>query len=174
MPISLSRSYDRLLTLCGFVSGAIICVLAVMITADVVLRNLGVVSLPWLLEVSEYVLFITTFIAAPWVLSLGKHVRVDLLFSAVNAAWARVLEICADLCGLMISLILAWYGLRVTLDSLSLGAWIHKELVVPEAALLMFIPLGCSLMAVEFLRRAWRLYLNEAPQETSDILQDGL
>ena len=64
-------------------AGVSLGLIALTVTLDVGLRNLGWGNLPWLIEVAEYTLFVSTFLAAPWVLSLGAHVRVDVLVSAL-------------------------------------------------------------------------------------------
>jgi len=152
-------AYERLLTGCGFLAGLTLVLIAVLISLDVLLRNLGLFSSGALLELTEYALFVTTFIAAPWVLWQGSHVRVDLILTQVPAPVARLLEIVADAAGLVCSILLGWHGLRVTAVSFERGDLIVKQLVVPEWALMMFIPASCLLLSVEFLRRmmvTWR------------------
>jgi TRAP-type C4-dicarboxylate transport system permease small subunit len=159
MSARLAVAYERLLTACGFVAGATLVALAVLITLDVLLRNLNLFSSGALLEITEYVLFATTFIAAPWVLWLGSHVRVDLVLSQVPVPVARLMEIVADFAGLICSGLLGWHGFSVTLVSFQRGDLIVKQLVVPEWTLIMFIPAGCILLVIEFLRRivvVWR------------------
>jgi TRAP-type C4-dicarboxylate transport system permease small subunit len=159
MRAGLSTAYERLLTGCGLFAGVTLVVLAVLITLDVFLRNLGLFSSGALLEITEYALFVTTFAAAPWVLWLGSHVRVDLVLSQVPAPVARLMEIVADAAGAVCAAVLGWHGLNVTLVSFQRGDLIVKQLVVPEWTLMMFIPLSCLLMVVEFLRRivvVWR------------------
>ena len=149
----LYTAYERLLTGCGLFAGATLTVLAVLITLDVFLRNLGLFSSGALLEITEYALFVTTFVAAPWVLWLGSHVRVDLVLTQVPAPVARIMEIVADAAGMVCSGLLGWHGLSVTLVSFQRGDLIVKQLVVPEWILMTFIPLSCLLLVVEFLRR---------------------
>lgn len=159
MPARIGLAYERLLRGCGFLAGATLVALAVLITLDVLLRNLGLFSSGALLEITEYALFVTTFMAAPWVLRLGSHVRVDLVLSQVPAPAARMMEIAADLAGLTCSALLGWHGFSVTLVSFQRGDLIVKQLVIPEWTLMMFIPASCILLVVEFLRRivaAWR------------------
>ncbi len=159
MPSRIGLVYERLLTGCGFFAGATLVVLAVMITLDVLLRNLGLFSSAALLEITEYALFVTTFMAAPWVLWQGSHVRVDLVLSQVPGPVARIMEIGADLAGLTCSAVLGWHGFNVTLVSFQRGDLIVKQLVVPEWILMMFIPISCVLLVVEFIRRiviVWR------------------
>jgi len=124
-----------------------------MITLDVILRNLGLTNFPWLLEVSEYVLFIVTFGAAPWVLHSGSHVRVDLLVTTLPKRAGLGVELLADLLGFTASAILGWHGLRVALDTFSRGDLLYKELVIPEWPLLAVIPASAALLAIEFARR---------------------
>jgi TRAP-type transport system small permease protein len=155
----ISLAYERLLTGCGFVVGLTIVIIAVLISLDVLLRNLELYSSGALLELTEYALFITTFIGAPWVLWLGSHVRVDILLTVVPAPVARAMEIAADTAGLLFSCVLGWHGFSVALVSFERGDLIVKELVVPEWTLMAFIPASCLLLAIEFLRRivvTWR------------------
>lgn len=166
-------AFDRLLLGLAACAGAVICTVAVLITLDVVLRNIGVSSFTWLLEVAEYALFVTTFIAAPWVLSLGSHVRVDLLVTTVSAASARRLELAVSVLGAVICVTLGWHGLRVAADSFFRGDLIYKELVVPEWTLLVFIPFGCLLLTIEFLRRFVKMFRGGAEQSRNQ-LTDGV
>ena len=77
------RAYAFSLTALGTLGGIVFAAMAVMISLDVVLRNLGISSFPWLLEIVEYALFIVTVMVAPWVLHKGSHVRVDVLVGAL-------------------------------------------------------------------------------------------
>lgn len=153
MKATLGGAYGAMLHACGLAAGLAIAMLAVLITLDVILRNFGITNFPWLLEVSEYVIYGATFLAAPWVLHLGSHVRVDLLVSVLPARLARGLGLIAELMGLMACATLAWHGLRVTLDTFSRGDMLYKELVIPEWPLLAVIPLSGALLSAEFARR---------------------
>ena len=90
----------------------------------------------------EYALFVSTFIAAPWVLWLGSHVRVDLMLTQVPAPVARLMEIAADMAGAVCSGLLGWHGFNVTLVSFQRGDLIVKQLVVPEWTLIMSTPIS--------------------------------
>lgn len=164
--------YARLLDLCGLAAGFTIAAMALAITVDVLLRNLGIANLPWLLEVSEYALYLTTFLAAPWVLRLGAHVRVDLVLNVVPAPVGKGLEILADILGAAVSLVLFWYGLLAALDSYAVNARFDKELVVSEWWLLMAIPFCSALLAVEFALRLRRAVAGDPTQATAGV-SDG-
>lgn len=171
--MTLSDAYAGLLDFCGLLAGATIGVLAVLVSVDVLIRNLGIGNFPWLLEVAEYALYVSTFLAAPWVLRLGAHVRVDLLLTLVPAAAARALEILVDALGAGISLVLLYYGLLAAVDSFSLGARIDKELLVTEWYLLAVIPISCALLAVEFALRIRRALAGDGALIAERAPKDG-
>ena len=173
MKAIVAGAYARVLELCGLAAGCTIAVMALAITADVLIRNLALGNLPWLLEVSEYALYLTTFLAAPWVLRLGAHVRVDLLLNVAPPPVAKGLEILADMVGAVISLVLFWYGLLAALDSYAVNARFDKELVVSEWWLLMAIPLCSMLLVIEFALRIGRVLAGEQVQPPA-LADDGL
>jgi len=156
MGAALAAVYGRVLDGFGLLAGAVIALLALMISIDVVIRNVGIGNFPWLLEVAEYGLYVTTFLAAPWVLSLGAHVRVDVLINIVPKGIARLLELVADLIGLGASTVLFYYGLAATRTSYADGSLIFKDLVVTEWYLLAVMPLSAVLLMVEFVLRLRR------------------
>lgn len=162
----LHAAYRKLLSLSGLLAGALVAGMALGVTVDVVSRNLGFGGLPWMIEVTEDALYVATFLAAPWVLSLGAHVRVDLLLNVVPSATGRVMEILADLCGLGVSLAFVWFGYDATADAARIGSVIAKQLVIPEWWLLCVIPLSFLLMTVEFVLRLRRVVLEIEPAES--------
>ena len=137
----------------GLVLGAIIALICV----DILIRNIGIGSLPWMVEITEYAMYGGTFLAAPWVLRQGSHVRVDLLLIALPKAAAQRLEQATDVCGFFVSLVMAYYGAVVVLDAYYLKMQQFKSLQVPEWILLLPIVVGCTLLALEFLVRIFRV-----------------
>src|SRR6185369_221991 len=121
---ALSNSYRLLMRACGVIAAVLFGIVALLVTLDVVLRNLGFGTLPWIVEVSEYSLPVATFLTAPWLLHGNQHVRVEILLTALPRWLARWLDQLADLIGLLGSATLAWYGLKVILDSRSIGSLI--------------------------------------------------
>lgn len=148
--------YARLLNACGTLAGLIFAALVVLISADVLIRNIGIGNFPWVIEVVEYALFVATFLATPWVLHEGAHVRIDLLVTSVPPRIARALELAMDATGLAISLTFLYYGFAAALDAYRIGSLIFKELIVAEWWLLAVIPASMALLAIEFLARLFR------------------
>ncbi|MDJ0947573.1 MAG: TRAP transporter small permease [Alphaproteobacteria bacterium] len=164
MSAILADAYAKLLDLCGLAAGLTLAVMAAMISLDVLIRNLGIGNFPWLLEVAEYALYLSTFLAAPWVLRLGAHVRVDLILNSVPERVARIMEVVVDVLGAVICLVLVWYGLLAAIDSFAVNARFDKELIVSEWWLLMAIPVSSAMLFVEFLLRLRRAMGGPGPR----------
>lgn len=140
--------YPRILQSLAACAAVLLGAAAAAITFDVVARNLGVGSLPWILEVSEYVLPLATFLVAPWLLYRNEHVRLDILLA--GRPWLRR---SADLIGLAVSGVLVVYGVRTILNSAQQSAMVFKSVVFPEWWLYAPVPLCFALLSFEFARR---------------------
>jgi TRAP-type C4-dicarboxylate transport system permease small subunit len=121
-----ARAYRRLLHAGAVASALLLGVLALLVTADVVARNLGWGTLPWILEVSEYCLPLATFLVAPWLLSRSEHVRVDVLLTALPPAVARALNRLADAAGFAVCAVFVVYGVRTVAGSAQQGSLVIK------------------------------------------------
>ena len=140
--------YGNLLKGLAALAALLLGVTALAITLDVIARNVGLGTLPWILEVSEYVLPLATFLAAPWLLHRNEHVRLDVLLTA----FPRLNHV-ANLVGLSVCGVLVVYGVRTILNSAQQGAMVFKSVVFPEWWLYAPVPLCFTLLSVEFVRR---------------------
>lgn len=132
-------------------------ILTLLVCVDIVLRRTGAASMPWLVEVIEYVMYAGTFLAAPWVLRQGEHVRVDLLLTSIRKDLAIRLQQMVDALGLIVSLIMFYYGADLVLDAYQANFMQIKNISIHEWVLMLPIPLGCALLAIEFGLRIFRL-----------------
>ena len=145
--------YRGLMQACGVLAALLIGAIVVLVCYDVIGRNLGIRSLPWIVEVTEYALPLITLLAAPWLLFRAEHVRLDLLNNTLSGPALQTLDRIASLVGLAVSLTIVWYTLKVIADTRAIGAMVMKSLVFPEWWLFVPVPLSFGLMAVECGRR---------------------
>ncbi len=147
------RPYALLMNACGAVAALTFGLMGLLVCADVVLRNLGYDALSTSVEVTEYMMIIATFMAAPWVLYLGGHIRIDVLVNNLPAPVQRILDQVSNLLGLVVCGVLAWQCAVVALDAHEQGAMVFKALVFPEWWLNLPLMIGAGLLTLEFLRR---------------------
>jgi TRAP-type C4-dicarboxylate transport system permease small subunit len=143
-----------------------------LVTADIVLRNALGSGFAWANEMTEYGLYLTTLLTAPWLLRRGQHVRIDLVLTLVPIRAAWLMEALADIAGFAVCLIMLRYGLKMTVDSASLGSITIKNLVFPEWWLLWPLPACFALLAAEFVFRFDRL-MRAQPGRRSEATSVG-
>ncbi len=145
--------YARLLDLCGLIAGFGIGLIALGTGWDVFARNVFGESVRGMVDLVEYALYATTFIAAPWVLRKGGHVQVDFVVASLRPAARRAVERIADVVGLAISVVLLIWSIRVTVASWQQGNMVIKALVFPEWWVYVVMPFSALLLIVEFTIR---------------------
>ena len=152
----------RVIHACAVLAALIMGAILLMVCFDVISRNLGGRSLPWIVEVTEYSLPVATLLSAPWLMFRNEHVRLDLLQARLSAVAMRRVDRLAAAIGLVISLIISWYSVRVIMDALSVGGLVLKSLVFPEWWLFVPLPLGFGLLSLVCLRKLMHPDAHEA------------
>lgn len=160
------RFFGHVTLALGYVVAASMGLFALSIALDLAMRRLGLGNMPWLYEVIEYVLYAGVFLAAPWVLREGAHVRVDLLLTALSDKAALALEKCLNIAGAAVSLVLAYYGWRAGFEAFVGNSRQFKTLVVHDSLLMGIFTFALLLLAIEFLLRLRRV------QETVAAVDD--
>ncbi|MBN9428509.1 MAG: TRAP transporter small permease [Burkholderiales bacterium] len=145
--------HEGLMRVCGGIAAAVIGVITVLVCIDVIGRNLGLGSLPWIIDLTEYALPLATLAAAPWLMWGNQHVRLDVLNMVLGAKGQRRMDRTSAAVGLVVSLTMAWYGWLLVLDSKRAGDMVLKALVFPEWWLFAPVPFFFALLAFECARR---------------------
>ena len=153
----LSTLADQLFNALATFAALVLLAMVTLVTADIVLRNTLGSGFAWANEVTEYALYLTTLLAAPWLLRRGQHVRIDMILVIVPPRIAWLAEAVGDILGFSVSMVLLWYGVAMTAQSARLGSTTIKSLVFPEWWLYWPLPLCFALLALEFALRFHRL-----------------
>lgn len=151
--LSQNRLYHALMSCCGALAALTFGLMSVLVTADVVLRNLNIDLIPAGVEITEYMLMVATFIAAPWLLYHNGHIRVDVILHLLPRFLQRFFALFCHAVGLIVCAVLAYQSLMVLLDAQQQGSVVFKELIFPEWWLSVPLLFGSSLLTIEFGRR---------------------
>jgi C4-dicarboxylate transporter DctQ subunit len=152
-PISLvSRGYDAVLYGMAWLAAFLIAAMMVVITIDVVVRNLGYQSSAHFFSFTEYALLIVPCLGAPWLVREKGHVYVEILFTYLGPRQRAVLRTWIALLCILVCLVLAWYGFDVTLRDYVGNEKDVRSLDMPRWMVVGFVPLSFLMMAIEFLR----------------------
>lgn len=157
----LSALFGHVFDALAGIAALILLAMVVVVSGDIILRNVARSGFPWANEVSEYALYIITLFVAPWLLRKGQHVRIDLVLTVVPPRVAWLMEGLGDIIGFIVCLIMMRYGVKMVVDSAMLGSLTIKNLVFPEWWLLVPLPVVFALIATEFVFRFDRLRQGE-------------
>jgi len=147
------RAYARLLDVLGVGAGAVFALIALATTYDVALRSLAGGTVIGLVELVEYALFASTFLAAPWLLRHNGHVQIDFLVTALPQRMQAGMRRVGDGVGLSVCVVLLFYAVRVTYAAWKNGSLVLKTMIFPEWWLFAVIAVSMLLVALEFVRR---------------------
>jgi len=145
--------YRLVLQALAGVAAVLLGAMALLVTLDVLMRNVGLGTIAWVNEVSEYSLPVATLLIAPWLLHRNEHVRLDVVLVLIPRKFSILLERFCDTVGIAICAVFVWYSVRLILDSSRIGSQVVKTLTIPEWWQYALVPVCFSLLAVEFARR---------------------
>jgi len=153
------NAFEPLRRLCAAlaaVAGVLLGLLALLVCVDIASRQTDWLSMPWSLEVAEYLLYLITFLAAPWVLVSGGHITVDLVVARLGPSARRRAGRSANAVGAIASVVLFWFACRVWWRAFSDGTRVYETFVFPEWWLFSAAPPVFALLAAIFVHRIVR------------------
>ena len=162
---------NRVVDSLAAVAGVILCALILLICVEVFLRALGLLSIPWSLEVAQLMLYGITFLAAPWVLRTGGHISVDLVINVLSERRALVLGRFTSAAGAVVAAVLLYYSIKVIAKFIAEEQLVYGALVFPKWWVYAPAPITFALMLLIFLR--WTIF-PATMAEAHAIKSDGL
>ena len=152
--------FNRTMNLFIIVAAALLIFLMLAIGADVVMRYFLNRPIVWVLEISTYILLYITFLVTAWVLKEEGHVRTDLVVSRLNQKTQVFLGIFSSIIGIIISLVLMWYGTAIVYEHFQRGEFYHGTMLeLQTAPILIIIPIGSFLLLIQFLKRTLGFFM---------------
>lgn len=154
MLAQLDRIVGRISTTMAFLGATILGLLAVLIVADIIGREIGR-PIRGVVEIAAMVVVSATFLTIPFAMRRRGHVRSTILVSRVPLPVKRVLETFAYGMGAVIFAILAYSSCEAFANALAFGSYEGEgALRVPTYPARGLIFLGSAVMAAECLLAA--------------------
>lgn len=162
---ALDRGFERVIVAFAWIAGGLMMFALVAVCVDVLMRYFLNKPLPWVLQISEYILLYIPFLAAAYVLREESHIRIDILLNRLGRCTRSRVSAVTSFLGFVVLLVLAYYGTYITLDYFRRDVPTIKYLKIPEFLVIAVIPAGCFLFAIQFLRHA-RDHVKEAREHS--------
>ena len=133
-------------------AAVLIVAMMVVITIDVVVRNLGFQSSGHFFTFTEYALLLVPCLGAPWLVREKGHVYVEILLMHLGRRRRAALLVAIGVLCIAVCAILAWYGFSLTIRDYVANEKDVRSLDMPRWIVVGFVPLSFAMMALEFLR----------------------
>jgi len=159
----MSERFDRgLVWLNQAVVGGLLLVMAVLVFANVVLRYMAGVSLPWVEELTRYMMIWVAWLAVGLAMREGAHIAIDTLQHALPAFWSRILRLFVLAATIGFFAAVAWLGWRY-----AMFAWRQETAVLklPLGAVYLAIPVGSVFTLAHVLFASPRTLMHDVSAE---------
>ena len=149
---ALIRIYDALLVFMALIAAGTLVWLMVSVVLSVVMRNIGIQPWASLFTSAEYGILYMTMLGAPWLVRERGHVHIELVTAALTPRLRRIVSRGVATACVVVSLILAWYGLELFLTNVERNDYDVRAYFYPRWLLTITFPIAFSFMAIEFAR----------------------
>ena len=147
-----AKGYDAVLHGMAYLAAFLIVAMMVVITLDVILRNLGYQSSAHFFTFTEYALLIVPCLGAPWLVREKGHIYIEILLMALAPSVRARFTLLIGVVCIVVCAVVAWYGFAVTLNDFLQNEKDVRSMDMPRWLVVGFIPLGFGMMGLEFLR----------------------
>lgn len=169
------KAFDRLLEFTGVIPGVIVALLAIGVASEVFARNLGLTGFYWMLEAVEYGLLTLTMVGAAYVLSIGRHVTVDLIVTLLPHRTKRIFAIGINGVTVAVSAIIVYYGIDAVHLAYTEDSTLYKSFDIKEWVPMAVVPGGMTLFLIEAIRQLVRSITgHEGAAPPTDEAHEGL
>jgi C4-dicarboxylate transporter, DctQ subunit len=151
---AMTRIYHRFLDFLGLLCGLLVLALMLGVSVDVLVRSVRGRPILWMFEVTEYVLLYIPCLGMAWLAREYGHVAITSFVGKLPAKPRLLLAVATMLFCAFVCLVVAYWGVWATYNSVARRSVAGMMLRIPEYALLWVVPFGFGLAAIEFLRLA--------------------
>lgn len=168
MPL-ISRIIDISAVWFARMGGLMIALIGVLVTIDVISRNMFGLMAVNSLELSTYLFAAAIAFGMAYAATSGAHIRIDVVSSKLPAPQRRILDLLASLALAGLALFLLYFGFKVTSQSYERGVASNSVLAMPQAypQAIWLLGLACfalttTLMALRFATLLFSGHTTEA------------
>ena len=149
----LTSIFDRTLNIMLIISAILVIVTAIIVNVGIFTRTFLNLPIAWVPEISGYILLYITFLVAAWVLKEEGHVKMDMVLGYLKPKTQSMMNVVTSAISAIVSAILAWYGMKVTVDLFQSGYFTPTILELPKFIFTISIFIGSLLLFIQFIRR---------------------
>ena len=154
------KVFDVVIRYLCYLAAAILVLMALSISLDVILRYTINNPLKWVFEGTEYALLFITFLAATWVLKKDEHVKLDLALTVLGPRLRAGVNAFTSLLMVVVCLVITWSSVKYTIYLFQDDITLIRYYTIPKFTIYFIIPVGFFLLFIQSLKRTYQ-YLRQ-------------
>ena len=144
--------FETLLFALFCLGASILGLIFIFILYDVIARNAGIPTFTHTLALTEYGLYYTTLLGAPWLVRKKHHIYMQIISALVPEIVRPIITrlsylICVITCGLI-----CYYSGMVSYETFMRGDQEVRSFDMPRWLIFIIMPVSFSLLTIEFAR----------------------
>ena len=151
-------AFNRILNIMAGIAGAIVTFAMLNSTMGVIARTFFNRPIGWTSEFNAYALLYITYLSAAWILFHEGHVIIGVATQYLKPRPAAFLKAVTSVFGAIVYFIITYFAVNVTWKSFVMKYPVQATVLIPKYTIQIIIPIGCFVLAAQFLRRARDAY----------------
>jgi TRAP-type C4-dicarboxylate transport system permease small subunit len=147
--------FDKLIEVMAALAGAILVFICAAVCYTIGMRFLFTKTTIWIIPITEYALLWIVFLGTTWLLREKGHITTDLVYTHLNDKAKRSLDFTMYVIGGLTCAAMLFLGVLHVCQCIAGGVTDVRAITVPKTAVFIIIPIGSSLLTIQFFRMAW-------------------
>ena len=163
------RFMDSVSELTGKLCAWLFFVIGIIVTYEVVMRDLFTAPTIWVDEVARIMQIWAAYLAAAYVLKHRAMITIDIAFRRHDTRARQMVETFAILVMLLFAATAAWFGFQLWLKSTLAGHTTDSFLAIPKWLTHASVWVGMGLLALQGVAEVWRIWTKGIPAPGHDL-----
>ena len=155
---SINSLIDRITNIFAYIAGFLLVYIVIVVTVEVITRYFFNKPLPFTFDISQILLYLITYFSAAWVMKRGGHVSMDFLLIVLKKKHQLFVNGITSMLSALISLVICWYGVVVTIDLFQRNIYEGLILVLPRAPIISVIPICFLLLFFQCFKKGMEYF----------------
>jgi TRAP-type C4-dicarboxylate transport system permease small subunit len=147
--------FDKLIEVMAALAGVLLVFISAAMCYTIFMRFVFNRTTIWIVPVSEYALLWAVFLGTTWLLREKGHITTDLVYTHLNDKAKRSLDFTMYVIGGLTCAAMLFLGVLHVCQCIAGGVTDVRAITVPKTAVFIIIPIGSSLLTIQFFRMAW-------------------
>jgi len=147
------RLLDRVCGVLAVVAALLFLFMTFTICYSIITRAVGLPTPVWTVQLNEYAMLWMTFLGTAWLLAKNRHVSIQIVVSRLNQKGKKVFQTIHNFMGLLLCATICYFGALTTWEHFERNVIDVQVIDVPKALVIIVIPVGFLLLALQFIRR---------------------